>query len=222
LLYWLKHFYIHQHHEPRSLSSQVPWTTQALLDSWQAFLAAIPWVIATQQFNLLGSHDTVRISRYLDGNKDLVRLAVGLLMTFPGVPSIYFGDEIGLGMETLSQRQCMPWDRSSWDDELFETYKTLVQLRRSSPALIEGGFQIFYQAEDSFAYLRDADSQFMIVLANRAPAATTSLPLPVRRAGIADGLDFVELFSGQHVRVEQGHLQLGPQSTGIGIWIATP
>jgi alpha-glucosidase len=222
LLYWLKHFHINQHHDPRSLSSQAPWTTQALLDSWQAYLAAVPWIIATQQFNLLGSHDTLRINNYLEGEVDLIRLAVGVLMTFPGAPSIYYGDEIGLGVQIVGTRQCMLWDRSTWDQELLKFYKALIKLRRSSPALIEGGFQVFFSAEDSFAYLRDAESEYVLVVAHRGPGALTSLHLPLMDAGIPNDLEFVELLTGQRLRVVDGHLHLGSQSVGVGIWIANP
>ena len=97
-----------------------PLTTQALVDSWGAFRAAIPWVVACQQFNLIGSHDTPRALALLEGNRDLFRLAVVLLFTYPGVPSIYYGDEIGLGWGAvdMNPRQCMSWDPSTWDIEL--------------------------------------------------------------------------------------------------------
>jgi alpha-glucosidase len=70
--------------------------TEALVEQWRAFMAAIPWQIATQQFNLLGSHDTRRISTVLGKDETLARIAAALLFTFPSTPSVYYGDEIGM------------------------------------------------------------------------------------------------------------------------------
>ncbi len=95
------------------------------MDSWAAFRAAIPWVIACQQFNLIGSHDTPRALALLKGNRDLIRLAVALLFTYPGVPCVYYGDEIGLGGgQGMNSRQCMSWDPSTWDMDLLAFYKS--------------------------------------------------------------------------------------------------
>ena len=83
---------------------------------WQAFLAVVPWQIALQQFNLLDSHDIPRILTHV--GEDVARglIAVALLMTFPGVPCVYYGDEIGMvGASDPDNRRCMIWDESEWN-----------------------------------------------------------------------------------------------------------
>jgi alpha-glucosidase len=106
-----------------------PLTTQALVHGWGAYRAAIPWVIACQQLNLIGSHDTPRALYLLEGNRDLLRLEAALLFTYPGVPCIYYGDEIGLGGSVgMNPRQCMSWERSTWDNELHAYFKDLIHL----------------------------------------------------------------------------------------------
>jgi alpha-glucosidase len=53
------------------------------------------------------------------GNRNFMRLAVVLLFTYPGVPCVYYGDEIGLGGDQgMNSRQCMSWDPSTWDMDL--------------------------------------------------------------------------------------------------------
>jgi alpha-glucosidase len=47
--------------------------------------------------------------------------------------------------------------------ELFDFYKKLVALRRSSAALREGGFQVLLVEENLLAYLRDAEQELVIV-----------------------------------------------------------
>ena len=218
LLNWLIGFKISQDGQPRYSDASGPWPTQSLLDSWQAFRAAIPWAIARQQFNLLGSHDTRRILALLGGDKARLRLAVGLLLTYPGTPSIYYGDEIGLDGDN---RACMPWDPSDWDQDLRNFYRTLIHLRRTSPALGRGGFQELLAGEDTLAFLRDTDEEQMIVIAQRSPAQS-SLELEVAQGGLPDGMHFHEVLTGQAATVENGHLRIPPMPVGIAIWRSLP
>lgn len=57
-------------------------------------------------FNLLGSHDTPRIINILGHDHAKNNLAVAFLMTYVGVPCIYYGDEIGMsGKDALEAHQ---------------------------------------------------------------------------------------------------------------------
>jgi alpha-glucosidase len=216
LWYWLGGFFVRQHAEPRLAASDVPWSTPALIDTWQAYRAAVPWAIARQQFNLLGTHDTARISHVVKGSC-LSRLAVALLLTYPGVPCVYYGDEIGLAGDT---RACMNWDRSAWDHDLRALYQKLIQLRRTSPALADGGFQVLLIEPDTFAYLRDSDQDLVIVVANRGPASRSlqSEPLPVAHGAIPDGTEFVDVVDGARATVENGYLPLPELPAGVMVW----
>jgi alpha-glucosidase len=221
LWYWLSRFEVRQHGHPARCSSDLPWPTQALVETWQAYRAAIPWAIARQQFNLVGSHDTPRILTIVSGDRARNRLAVGLLMTYPGVPCIYYGDEIGLGnSQDTTARGCMIWDRLAWDEELRAFYQKLIKLRRTSPALIEGGFQVLLVEEDTLAYLRDAEQEQLIIVGHRGPGIRPAAPLPVAHGAIPDGVEFIELFSGLRAKVVNGHLPLPAMSPGVMVWCA--
>ncbi len=219
LWYWLNGFEIHQHGQPHNVKANTPWPTEALVESWQASRAAIPWTIACQQFNLLGSHDTPRALSLVDGDQARNRLAAAFLLTYLGAPCVYYGDEIGMrGKDSLEARNCMNWDSAQWNLELREFYQTLIKLRRNSPALLEGGFQVLAAEEGILAYLRDADEEKLIVVGNRGPGARPAGPLPVAHGAIPDGMVFTELFSGQQVTVRQGHLPLPAVPVGAQIW----
>ncbi len=203
------------------INSGNPLTTQALADSWRAFRAAIPWVVATQQFNLIGSHDTPRALSLLEGNRDLLRLVVALLFTYPGVPCVYYGDEIGLGGgQGMYSRQCMNWDTSTWDMELQAFYKALIHLRRTSPALADGGFQVLWTEDDTLVYQRDADLETIIVVARRGNKTRPAGPVLISHAAIPDGTEFEELFSHQRVTVQEGNFPLPVMPPGAQVWIA--
>lgn len=215
LYYWLNDFTIFQHAEPRRITSAAPWPTQALVETWRAHRAAIPWTIARQQYNLLGSHDTPRVLSSVQGNVALNRLAAGVLMTYPGVPSVYYGEEIGLHGH---MRECMPWDRSTWNEELRAFYRALIQLRRTSPSLIDGGFQVLQTEADSFAYLRDTEEEQIIVVAHRGPGSRPAGPIAVYHGAIADGTQWTELLSGMQAAVVNGQLPLSEMPPGVGLW----
>jgi alpha-glucosidase len=172
LWYCLKGFYTVVKETKQQFIEAVPWPTQSLVDTWQAFRSGIPWTITRQQFNLLGSHDTPRILSQLNGDQALNRLAAGLLMTYVGVPCVYYGDEIGLHgqltpqMSDPSMRACMHWNPDHWDQELYAYYQKLIALRRNSPALINGGFQVLLVEADTLVFLRDAEEEQMIIIAH--------------------------------------------------------
>jgi alpha-glucosidase len=194
-------------------------STHALEASWRTRRASIPWVIALQQFNLLGSHDTSRLRTMLGEDDALHRLAVVLLMTFPGVPCIFYGDEIGLtDVPVMKSRGCMPWDESEWNQDLRAFYQSLIQLRRGSPILQSGGFQVLAVEEDTLAFQREDASGRVIVIAHRAESPRPAGPLPVADGGIVDGTRFTEHFSGSRAVVSAGHLPLPALPRGATIW----
>ena len=81
-------------------------------------------------FNLLGSHDTERFIT-LAGNEAWKQLAATtFLLASPGVPSIYYGDELGLeGGKDPDNRRTMPWERVPGNATLAH-HKTWIAARR--------------------------------------------------------------------------------------------
>ena len=55
--------------------------------------------------NLLGSHDMARFLTLARGDTTALRLATLFQMTYPGAPSIYYGDEVGLTTRSLRRRE---------------------------------------------------------------------------------------------------------------------
>lgn len=84
-------------------------------------------------------------------------------------------------------------DSTQWDAGLREYYQTLIKLRRTSPALIDGGFQVLLVEENVLAYLRDTDEEQIIVIGNRGTAEYPAGALPLQHGAIADGTTFQEL-----------------------------
>ncbi len=90
-------------------------------------------------WNLAGSHDTPRL-RFLCG-EDLQRqkLAAAVQLLLPGMPMIYYGDEVGMtGGADPDCRRGMLWDESRQDRDMLCWYRRLLQLRREQPAILRG------------------------------------------------------------------------------------
>jgi alpha-glucosidase len=186
--------------------------SEALAEQLTLYRAAIPWVIANQQFNQLGSHDTPRILTVVDGDKDLVRLGAFLLMTYPGVPCVYYGDEIGMeGAGDPDNRRTMIWESDQWDTDLRTFYQNLIGLRKSSAALKNGGYQQLTAQGGLFAFARQSPEQTLVVVANRDETAE-AVTLPVWQAGLADGTTLVDLLTDTTFTVQNGAIELGTLS----------
>jgi alpha-glucosidase len=140
--------------------------------SMQEFNASIPWRSLTASMLILDSHDTARFRTVVLGDRSAHEAAMTMLLTYPGVPSIFAGDEIGLeGSWGEDSRRTINWeDRSGWDIDFLESVKKLVKLRKASDALINGGLRWVSVEKDYLAYLRESKSEAILVFISRTAA----------------------------------------------------
>lgn len=217
LIHWLNGFYARSHGFDGTITSPVPFPTQALAEAWQTYLAAVPWAIALQQFNLVDSHDVPRIRTLLGENDALHRLAVIVQFAFPGVPCVYYGDEIGMVDDPhLDQRGCMIWDESRWDHDLLNFYKKLIALRKESTILQEGGFQILLIEDDTVVFQREAAAGRILVVACREERKR---PLTIPSTLLPNNLTFVNHFSDEAVTTAEEAPFLPHHPQGASLWI---
>jgi oligo-1,6-glucosidase/alpha-glucosidase len=198
-----------------------PWDAATLRETIAAYEASLPahgwpnWVI--------GSHDAPRIAARI--GEAQARVAAMLLLTLRGTPTLYQGDEIGIGKvdippervrdpQDLRQpgigigrdrsRTPMPWDASPFagfstvepwlplnDDwpvrnvaaqaqdpgSMLALYRSLLALRRASPALALGTFALVESDAAVLAYERQADGERLLIALNLG-AARRALALP--------------------------------------------
>jgi len=85
--------------------------------------------------NLIDSHDTDRFLQQCQNRKEKLKFAAALQLLLPGMPMIYYGDEVGMTGEYC--RMGMLWDRDRQDEELFAWYKKLIQIRKAYPELLD-------------------------------------------------------------------------------------
>jgi glycosidase len=135
------------------------------------------WGINLAQLNVLDSHDTARFLSIARGDIDALKLATLFQMTYPGAPSIYYGNEIGmLGAKDPDNRRAFPWDQAHWNLDLRGYFKRAVALRARFRALRDGEFAIVHAHGQVVATLRKRGEEKIITVLNAgATAANVTL-----------------------------------------------
>ncbi|MDY7022343.1 MAG: glycoside hydrolase family 13 protein [Cyanobacteriota bacterium] len=132
----------------------------------QELLNLYPWEIQLTQLNLLDSHDTARLLSIVQEDKVSVELATLLLLTFPGAPSIYYGDEISLpGELDPDSRRAFPAEQA-WNQETLNYHKKLIAIRHQHPALRTGGYDVLFAEGLVYVFARILEDEEVIVAVN--------------------------------------------------------
>jgi cyclomaltodextrinase len=95
-------------------------TAEAFRRNLERLLGLYHPSVSSVMLNLLGSHDMARFITLARGDKRALKLATLFQMIYPGAPSIYYGDEIGMtGGHDPANRGAFPWHApDTWDRDL--------------------------------------------------------------------------------------------------------
>lgn len=157
------------------------------------FIEDYPREVSHSLMNFLSSHDTVRAITKLAGkelneHKDdknwqnandilssseiklgKLRLMISYMLLFflPGIPSIFYGDEVGLsGFRDPFCRKCFPWDKI--DKKLLKFFRNLSKVRKEQSAfLAESDFHVCSIDDEKCIYIRTLGNKSLIVFINR-------------------------------------------------------
>ncbi|MHC5719983.1 MAG: DUF3459 domain-containing protein, partial [Nostoc sp.] len=116
------------------------------------------------------------------GDKASVELSTLLLLTYPGAPSIYYGDEVGLpgGIDPDSRRS-FPLE-AKWEREIFNTHRQLIVLRQTYPALRTGDYQVLHAQGQLYIFARTLGTEELIIAVNAGTSlATANVDIPSLR-----------------------------------------
>mgnify|MGYP003337973634 FL=1 len=146
-------------------------TGQQLVETIKNFNGSIPWRALTASMILLDSHDTPRFRTIVSKDKAKHLAAMAMLMSYPGVPSIFMGDELGFeGTGGEDSRRTINWDdRSGWDHDFLVEVKKLTKIRRTEDALINGGLRWIAAETNYLAYLRESKKGSILVVIAAKP-----------------------------------------------------
>lgn len=132
-------------------------------------LSLYPDEVNLRMYNLLDSHDTARFLSECKGDKQKLKLAVALQMTFPGCPAIFYGDEIGIiGENDPLCRQPMEWNSFGECMDVMQWYKTFIVLRKENGALKKGDFHSILcdDKKKVYAYIRSIKENAVMIVLN--------------------------------------------------------
>ncbi|WP_425391466.1 alpha-amylase family glycosyl hydrolase [Ekhidna sp.] len=149
------------------------------------------------------NHDMNRLMNELSSNEDLVKMAAGIYLTMPGIPFVYYGEEVGMtGIKPDENiRRPMSWSAETkagftegnpWNEpasnyetnnvevgrtdntSVFNTYRKLIQLRSASKALQIGDYHAMnLGSSEVIGYKRVFEKEQVITLANLSTEPTT-------------------------------------------------
>ncbi|MCD8216890.1 MAG: glycoside hydrolase family 13 protein [Clostridiales bacterium] len=110
-------------------------------------------------------------------NKAVLKEAVVIQMTWPGAPTLYYGDEAGLcGFTDPDNRRTYPWGRE--DKELIRFHRDMIRIHRENPALRTGSVKFLNGTKNVLCYGRfNRQQQFVIIVNNDSFPNTIDLPV---------------------------------------------
>lgn len=159
----------------------------------------------------LTNHDQTRIATQLNNDEGKLRSAAAILLTLPGMPFLYYGEEVGMDNGPASndeaKRTPMPWTASGgfttgtpWHayapnlatdnvatqrndpNSLLSHYRAWIAARKRSVALSKGTVITLDTPAHILAFLRDSGSERVLVVHNLA-AVAAEVPLAVEAGG---------------------------------------
>ncbi len=124
-------------------------------------------------------------------DKAVLREAVVLQMTWPGAPTVYYGDEAGLcGFTDPDDRRPFPWGRE--DKKLQDFYKAAIAMHKAYPVLKTGSTIQLFQDRHVLGYARFNEKEQILVFINNRKEAY-DLEVQVWPAGISRQRESVHL-----------------------------
>ena len=165
----------------------------------------------------LSNHDQTRSMTALGGDVARAKLAATLLLTLPGLPFVYYGEEIGMAGDKPDERLRTPmqwaprsgagfsagkaWEAAQPDSltttveteapdstSLLNLYRRLIHLRRRNAALADGALVPLAASSPAVvAYLRRAGARAVLVVANLGDSAAPAVTLQSQARTLAPG-----------------------------------
>lgn len=186
-----------------------------LIGDSEAFFSAMTYHMSRYQgaslqvaMNELSNHDHSRFLTRTNGmvgrtasmgaeaanqniNKAVFREAVLMQMTWPGAPTLYYGDEAGLcGWTDPDNRRTYPWGKE--DKDLIQYHKDLIRIHKEHKALMRGSIKFLTGGKGNLSYGRFTEEEKILVAVNNG-METIQMQIPVWEIGILDGTKMKQL-----------------------------
>lgn len=161
----------------------------------------------------VGSHGAESANAYV--NKGIMKEAVVMQMTWPGAPTLYYGDEAGVcGWTDPDNRRTYPWGHE--DLELIEFHRDVIAIHKENKALRRGSFKPLAGEFNMVAYGRFLEDNKVAVIVNNNGEDKT-VHIPVWQLGVTDDEEMERLMLSMEnsynvgkmtYKVEDGNLEV--------------
>jgi glycosidase len=182
---------------------------------------------------MIGNHDVSRFASASAGNADgdawdgppqpldpivyaKQRLALASVLTLPGAPVVYYGDEVGLaGRSDPDCRRVMPADSALSEAQLKtrELARKIGRTRACSRPLRRGALRTILADEERLVFAREIDGESVIVALGRRPRASMTIQVPPSLGPLVD------VVTGEEV--PPGSLTISNDPFSVHVWVTT-
>ena len=163
--------------------------------------------------NLLSSHD---VKRFLNRCSDDSSIYGPIFMqaTFPGIAGIYYGDEIGLnGGNEPNNREAFPWnDESTWDLNLQNYIREIMDIKSSNNILKYGNFQLLPNQNDAIVFRRALRDKSLLCIFNRSEHQKN-----IKIPSTAHSID--QIFGNSDIQLVDGNILISELQKNTGLII---
>ena len=160
------------------------------------------WSATLSSQNLIGSHDTPRFLTEAGEEPWRLRLATALQFTMPGMPGVYYGDEMEMmGGPDPGCRGAFPWDRDVRASKTAQLIHDLTDIRRHRDELVTGRWRPAGAGPDHVAFTRGAQT---LIIVNRG-GSHVEMPVDESWAHVLYGV----------AEVDGDRITVGPRSVAL-------
>jgi len=191
--------------------------------------------------NLVSSHDKIRYMAYADGDLEIndgrasdiawknppkidnpssydkLKLHMAYILTIPGVPVIYYGDEFGMtGASDPDNRRMMRFDDelNVFERQTFKDVSKIIHIRKDHSALRHGDFLTLKADKNIYAYIRsDMNERILVILNKSEKEQMLNLSLPM----IYNLRTATDLITGENVRITENVFTSNTKGIGFRI-----
>ena len=151
-------------------------------------------------------------------NEAIMREAVIIQMTWPGAPTIYYGDEAGVcGFTDPDNRRTYPWGKEN--KELIQFHKDVIHIHKKYKSFRFGSILMLTWKENVLAYARFTDKERIVVIINNS-SEFSEIVCPVWRAEVQEGSSMRRLIysyeEGYTLEYEEFYVQDGEVVVNMG------
>ncbi|MGB1701436.1 MAG: alpha-amylase family glycosyl hydrolase, partial [Nannocystaceae bacterium] len=211
-------------YDDRSLQHADYWTNHGLA-RWPAEAIMTPYI---------GSHDTARFASLADyrgqdaahergvpfnqwdniateptdaAPYERMRVAMAWLLTLPGAPLLYYGDEYGQYGGVDPNNRLMMLEEAAlnpWQSETLDFVRAIGTLRQELPALRRGDYVSLGGTDDALVFARAIDAAALAIVGINRTANSVTVDVPVIALGLEAGATLTDALGGASATVSSG------------------